>query len=64
MRMRFNFSRLRVLMLLLVMVAAVRAQNAPPGDLDEYRARAMMTFDVPGMALAIVKDGTVVVAKG
>lgn len=64
MRLRLTFSRVCVLVLLLVMVAAGRAQNAPPGDLDEYVARAMKTFEVPGMALAIVKDGTVVMAKG
>jgi CubicO group peptidase (beta-lactamase class C family) len=64
MRLRLPFLRVCVLVLLLVMVAAGRAENAPPGDLDAYVARAMQTFNVPGMALAIVKDGTVVVAKG
>jgi len=43
--------------------ATLIAQNAPP-DLDAYVANSMKTFDVPGMAVAIVKDGTVVVAKG
>lgn len=37
---------------------------APPEDLDAYVAMSMKTFDVPGMAVAIVKDGKVVVAKG
>ncbi|MFZ0760501.1 MAG: serine hydrolase [Candidatus Sulfotelmatobacter sp.] len=40
------------------------AQTAPPPDLDSYVARSMQTFDVPGMAVAIVKDGEVLVAKG
>jgi CubicO group peptidase (beta-lactamase class C family) len=48
------------------------AQTAPstsasacaPLDLDAYVAQSMKTFDVPGMAVAIVKDGTIVVAKG
>lgn len=35
-----------------------------PADLDAYVARAMKAFEVPGMAVAIVKDGKVVVAKG
>ena len=39
------------------------APAAPP-DLDSYVAGAMRTFDVPGIALAIVKDGRTVVAKG
>jgi CubicO group peptidase (beta-lactamase class C family) len=36
----------------------------PPADLDQWVARAMRQFEVPGMAVAIVKDGQVVVAKG
>jgi CubicO group peptidase (beta-lactamase class C family) len=40
------------------------AQTAPPADLDSYVANSMKTFDVPGMAVAIVKDGKVLVAKG
>jgi CubicO group peptidase (beta-lactamase class C family) len=39
-------------------------QSAPPKDLDDYAGRALKAFQVPGMALAIVKDGRVVVAKG
>lgn len=52
---------------LLVMAATgagARAQSGPPADLDAYVARAMKTFEVPGMAVAIVKDGRVVVTKG
>jgi CubicO group peptidase (beta-lactamase class C family) len=64
MRLRFYFSRIFVLVFFVVTAAAVRAQNGLPADLDDYAARAMKTFDVPGMALAIVKDGKVVVAKG
>ncbi len=37
--------------------------QAPP-DLDATAARVMDTFEVPGIGLAIVKDGQVVVAKG
>lgn len=51
---------------LLVVVAAMAAtaQTAPPADLDAYVARTMKEFEVPGMAVAIVKDGKVVLAKG
>ena len=38
--------------------------TATPADLDAYVASSMKTFDVPGMAVAIVKDGKIVVAKG
>jgi CubicO group peptidase (beta-lactamase class C family) len=48
----------------LLMALPLRAQQGPPADLDDYVARAMKTFDVPGMAVAIVKDGKVVVSKG
>jgi CubicO group peptidase (beta-lactamase class C family) len=37
---------------------------APPADLDSYIANSMRTFEVPGMAVAIVKDGKVLLAKG
>jgi CubicO group peptidase (beta-lactamase class C family) len=32
--------------------------------MDAYVATALKTFDVPGIAVAIVKDGKVVLAKG
>jgi CubicO group peptidase (beta-lactamase class C family) len=40
-----------------------QATQAPP-DLDATVARVMTAFEVPGISLAIVKDGKVVVAKG
>jgi CubicO group peptidase (beta-lactamase class C family) len=65
-------SGLRKLAAMVVAVATVsssRAQTpapstAPPADLDAYVTGAMKTFDVPGMAVAVVKDGRIVVAKG
>jgi len=39
------------------------AAGVPPG-IDATVARAMKAFEVPGLALAIVKDGRVVLAKG
>jgi CubicO group peptidase (beta-lactamase class C family) len=35
-----------------------------PAGFDALVARAMRTFDVPGLAVAVVKDGQVVLAKG
>lgn len=43
------------------------AQQAPttlPRDFDAYIDRVMATFEVPGLSVAIVKDGRVVLAKG
>src|SRR5229473_2999061 len=52
------------LLLALLCAGTAFAQNAPPADLDAYVARVLKTFDVPGLSVAIVKDGKVVVAKG
>ena len=43
---------------------ALSQSSAPPADLDAYAARVMKTFEVPGLSVAIVKDGKVVLAKG
>ncbi len=37
---------------------------APPPDFDAYVARVLATFDVPGVAVGIVKDGKVILSKG
>ena len=43
--------------------APLAAQQAPPG-FDAYVRRVMATFAVPGLSVAIVKDGKVVLARG
>jgi CubicO group peptidase (beta-lactamase class C family) len=43
---------------------AQRRPAAPSSDIDGYVARAMRTFEVPGVAVTIVKGGKVVVARG
>jgi CubicO group peptidase (beta-lactamase class C family) len=50
--------------LLLFVAVPLVAQQSPPADLDDYVARSMKTFEVPGMAVAIVKDGKVALLKG
>ncbi|HEY2685761.1 MAG TPA: serine hydrolase [Steroidobacteraceae bacterium] len=40
------------------------AEIKPPADLDAYAARVLKTFEVPGLAVAIVKDDKLVFAKG
>ena len=65
--MRIKYTvRMRWLSLILLLACAplLAAQSGPPADLDSYVARVMKTFDVPGLSVAIVKDGKVVLAKG
>jgi CubicO group peptidase (beta-lactamase class C family) len=50
--------------LALLITAQGWAQTGAPQDLDAYAARALKEFEVPGLAIAIVKDGKVVTAKG
>jgi CubicO group peptidase (beta-lactamase class C family) len=46
-----------------VLASQATAQQPPPG-FDDYIRRVMETFTVPGLSVAIVKDGKVVLAKG
>jgi len=46
------------------LVAADRAPAPLPKDFEATVQRAMQAFEVPGMAVAVVKDGKVVLAKG
>ena len=54
----------RLLILALLWLAAPSVPQAPPADLDAWVQRAMTVFEVPGISLAVVKDGRVVVARG
>ena len=62
--MRFQRFALSAILLLLAVTSLVAQQPAPPPDLDDYVARSLKTFEVPGMAVAIVKDGKVVHSRG
>ena len=53
-----------LLLVALSIFSAAQGPAAPPPDLDSYVASSMKTFDVPGMAVAVVKDGKILVAKG
>src|SRR3989442_14887063 len=52
--------------LLSVMAAGLSPQAAIslPRDFDAHVARTMKQFEVPGLAIAVVKDGKGVLAKG
>ena len=55
-----------IALLLLVLVTAqyTRAQEAPSKDFDDYINKALKDWDVPGLAIAIVKNDQVVFARG
>src|SRR5712692_10113980 len=67
----FMRGRSRIVLSLLTILSTgllpIRAQQKPQLDLDgfaAYAARALKEWNVPGIAIAVVKDGQVVLAKG
>lgn len=48
----------------MLVMGAARAGQAPLADLDTYVHQAMTQWKVPGLAIAVVKDGHVVVVRG
>jgi CubicO group peptidase (beta-lactamase class C family) len=63
-RVRHTLRLVPAILLLYASVSSAQAPVAAPSDLDGYIGRVMQTFEVPGVSLAVVKDGQVVVAKG
>jgi CubicO group peptidase (beta-lactamase class C family) len=49
---------------LAVVASPAAAQTRLPKDLDTEVAKALRVFQVPGMAIAVVKDGQVLLARG
>lgn len=64
--MRLICPRLAGLLFIVAFALSSSAQSTAglPPDLDSYVGSSMKTFDVPGMAVAIVKDGKILLAKG
>lgn len=58
-----RFKPIFLLVAFLLSGIASHAQMAP-ADVDALVAKTLKTFDVPGIAVAIVKDGKIVYAKG
>jgi len=53
-----------LVMVLLVVAPIGFAQQAPGPEFDAYVNKALKDWEVPGVAIAIVKDDRVVLAKG
>jgi len=60
-----NIHRITFLLLLLTGVSlSAQTPMAAPSDLDSYVKRVMEDFEVPGISVALVKDGQVLAARG
>src|SRR5438270_1559855 len=64
--MRLSPGRVAVISLVLAVASTLSAQSGSglPPDLDAYVSSSMKTFNVPGIAVAIVKDRKILLAKG
>ncbi len=63
--MRFKTHLLSVLFVTLTLSAGIAlAQPAPLTGFDEYVEKARQAWEVPGLAIAVVKDDKIVFAKG
>jgi CubicO group peptidase (beta-lactamase class C family) len=49
---------------MILMICSVATAQPVPKDFDAYVEKVLKTFNVPGAAVAIVKDGKVVLVKG
>ena len=63
-RVRQITSLMTFLLLLLLAGPPAHAQQAPLAGLDEYVNKAMKDWGVPGLAIAVIKDDRIVLAKG
>ena len=52
------------LLVLLLAGPSARAQQAPLAGLDEYVNQSLKDWSVPGLAIAVIKDDRIVLAKG
>ena len=62
--MRVRLINTLILVLVLGIQVAVAQQTPPEPDFDQYVEKAMKEWEVPGLAIAIVKDDRIVFAKG
>ena len=62
--MRVRLIKILILVLIAGVQVSVAQQTPPEPDFDQYVEKAMKEWEVPGLAIAIVKDDRVVFAKG
>ena len=59
-----RFRLITFFLFVLVAVPPAHAQDAPLNGFDDYVNKALRDWEVPGLAIAIVKDDRIVLAKG
>lgn len=64
MKLQRNIWLVPLLLVTLVNGQLARAQEAPLGEIDDYVNKSIRDWEVPGVAIAIVKDDRIVLAKG
>lgn len=64
MNQRRHFALATTAIALLMFAASAMSQSAPLAGFDAYAEKAMRDWEVPGMAIAVVKDDKIVYAKG
>jgi CubicO group peptidase (beta-lactamase class C family) len=62
--MKIRLVSVLILLLVLAVQVGVAQQTAPEPDFDQYVEQAMKEWEVPGLAIAVVKDDRIVFAKG
>jgi len=64
---KYKYHFEKIIILLFIQVNAFSQKEIPPfinDSLDTYVSRALQDWEIPGIAVCIVKDGEVVLAKG
>lgn len=64
MKLRQNIRLIGCLLIIFAAVQIASAQDAPLSGFDEYVNKAIRDWEVPGVAIAIVKDDKIVLARG
>ncbi|MCC5939962.1 MAG: serine hydrolase [Balneolaceae bacterium] len=62
--MRRIFHNIFTGLLLFIIIPAVHAQSVLPEDFDEWIETSMQQWDIPGMSVAVVKDGEIILTEG
>jgi CubicO group peptidase (beta-lactamase class C family) len=58
------YIRLLITIILLISISIFAQNPTTPPDFEQYVSKVLETFEVPGLCVAIVKDGRVVLASG